>query len=85
MLCLKAYPTCFPFVHIPSIKAILTRTAAFQDVVRSSSKQGFIYSESQTTSDSIFPTTRHGLRVKIVEYSGLVCAVWILVAVCYER
>jgi hypothetical protein len=78
--CFKAYPTCFSYVNIPSILTALSRTSAFQDVVRSSSKHSFSYTG---VSDSVSPTTRHGLRIRITDYPDNICAVWIVVAVCF--
>lgn len=63
---------------------MLRRTNAFKDIVLSGSIiPGHIdYSVSTGAMSSL---TRHAVRVKLVAYPEQMCALWVIVAVCYMK
>ena len=63
---------------------MLRRTNAFKDIVLSGSiiPSHIDYSVSTGAMSCM---TRHAIRVKIITYPEQICAVWIIVAVCYMK
>ena len=73
----KAYPTCFAHCHAPTIAACLRRIAAVRDIVSA---------VGVNTPGGAGPrgVARHGVRVKVTAYPEGLCAVWVMLAVCYN-
>lgn len=82
--CFKAFPTCFCFAHPPGIVSSLSRTSAFREVVFCNAETASFAHHSDSTL-SLARFARHAVRVKVVQYSETVCAVWIIVAVCFAK
>eukprot|EP01038_Epipyxis_sp_PR26KG_P004135 gene4135-5889_t len=86
--CFLAYPTCFSSTHIPTIINTLHKTDAFRDVVLVKSGGGSSGMNSGLASYSnvgIAKLTNHAVRIKVVPYSDSICAVWIMIGVCYLK
>ena len=86
--CFLAYPTCFSSTHIPTIINTLQKTDAFRDVVLVKSGGGSSGMNSGLASYSnvgIAKLTNHAVRIKVVPYSDSICAVWIMIGVCYLK
>ena len=66
----KAYPTCFSHIHIPSLLTSLRRAKAFKDVILGG-KLGL--------------GSRLAVRVRLVPYPHQLCALWIIVASCFQK
>lgn len=63
---------------------MLRRTHAFKEIILSGSVlPGHVDYSVSTGSVSNF--TRHAVRVKVVPYPEQICAVWVIIAVCYMK
>jgi hypothetical protein len=78
--CFKAYPTCFNHTDAQSIQHALLKTKAARDIIYAKS-QGLGGGKS---APYVPHPARFGIRVRVFPYPRGLCAVWVVIATCYQ-